>query len=961
MNNIFKSTLSKNNLQNNFNLPHKNRFLGQSTNLSIIQKKNKSIFLNKNQTQDDFSLGDQSDSIIFSNRLKSINLINSINNLNINASVINFLDESKNNESLLQILNNFSNFNNNNKNENKKEDEIKLNILNDVSVNQKSENLFASQMAQPQIINDESEIEVEKIQEEENEEKSNDNIKKNKYFMNNLHNNNFDNIIEEENEEEKTFTENSFENSKISNKENINKQSDLKVSLKPYETFFIDSAQNNNPEEFYNEIKENIKKVKNVKINKNNFSFENFELPKDEYDNKNIKYNKIYIDTKSYIKNEDKRFFILRRNLILNKNIVKFLFDENYNKIIEKNDSKNFIKKKTLLNSCVLLNEDDNNDINNEFTLFDNYIKISEDINDISLLIHNNNLIENKKLSMQLIKYFTGYREILNDGYSFQRSFIFSLFEYYLNINKSEDLIPLFNDILNSLKFNKNSNVNDKTENKTLIKIRNIFSDFLNQQCIDVIINAFNDYYNEFDKVLIYYIQKCVSLITEKNSNSFYECNINFIKLICNMFDVNINLFIIDYNNNFSIKKIKSNLYDEHKKKGENKIIFNLLFMYNNFYIVYLKNESYVKYITDLKNDFMIKNSYLIRIKNNICKICKNNVFICLNSQNEIFCYDCFINNINNIMIKRALKFINKNFLDIEYFTRPIMYKINKNNQSNNSYSTNLTSVSNNSNNYNNNNISYVSINSNSNNNSNSNYNNNNISNNNNNNNEKKELIIITNAIFNSITKTNLQDFFYENLKHICFNCKQYKNDIITFPCKCQYCQNCLEKMIDIYTKNYKILNVYELQFFESIFCLCGDTFNYSLATKYSNQINITHVENAANRLKRILNKYCCNCGEKNKNDDFVDINFVDMYKHKVCRNCFELEFNFKNMICDVDDDDFEFEERRKKCKLNSFVKKVYCFVCFEDHFIDLRDVLKNKKKPKSRSKEKDKKNCVIF
>jgi hypothetical protein len=65
-------------------------------------------------------------------------------------------------------------------------------------------------------------------------------------------------------------------------------------------------------------------------------------------------------------------------------------------------------------------------------------------------------------------------------------------------------------------------------------------------------------------------------------------------------------------------------------------------------------------------------------------------------------------------------------------------------------------------------------------------------------------------------------------------------------------------------------------------------------------------------------------------------------------------------MICDVDDDDFEFEER-KKCKLNSFVKKVYCFVCFEDHFIDLRDVLKNKKKPKSRSKEKDKKNCVIF
>jgi hypothetical protein len=115
----------------------------------------------------------------------------------------------------------------------------------------------------------------------------------------------------------------------------------------------------------------------------------------------------------------------------------------------------------------VLLNEDDNNDINNEFTLFDNYIKISEDINDISLLIHNNNLIENKKLSMQLIKYFTGYREILNDGYSFQRSFIFSLFEYYLNINKSEDLIPLFNDILISLKFNKNSNVNDKTENKS--------------------------------------------------------------------------------------------------------------------------------------------------------------------------------------------------------------------------------------------------------------------------------------------------------------------------------------------------------------------------------------------------------------------------------------------------------------------------------------------------------------
>ena len=959
MNNLFKSTLSKNIRQN----PHKNLFFNHSTNLNLVHKKNKSSFLNKNHVQDDFSIGENSESLIFSDRQKSINLVNSINNLNINASVINFLDESKNNESILQILNNFSNFHNKN-NSNLNNDDIKLNILTE-SVSKKSMNLFTSQIEQPQImVEDENE-------EEKNEEESEDNINnnnniKNKYKNNALHNIKFDNIIEEKDDEENEEEEE--EKSSFSNK-NGNKQFDLKVSLKPYETFYVDSPQISNSEDSYDEIKKILKKVKNERINKNNICFENIELPKDEYDNKNIKYNKIFIDTKTYIKNEDKRFFIFRRNVILSKNIIKFLFDENYNKIIEKIDSKNFIKNKAPPSYEELLNEEEFDDnINNEFTLFDNYIKVSEEINDISILIHNNNLINNKKISMNLINHFIGYRAILNDGYSFHRSFLFSLFEYYLNLNKCEDLIPLFNDILINLKFNKNTNINDNTENKLFIKIKNIFSEFLNKECIDIIVKAFNDFYNEFDKVLIYYIQKCISIITENNANSFYECNINYIKLICNIFDVNINLFIIDYNNNFSIKKIKSNLYDEHKKNKEKKIILNLLFMYNSFYIVYLKKQSLSNLNLEFKNNNIVKYSHLIRIKNNFCKICKKNVFIYLNLQNEFFCYECFLNNINNIMIKRALKFINKNFLDIEYYTRPITFKLNnKNNQNNNNsnISTNFTSSINNSNynNNNNNNISYVSNNSNSINNSNS---NNNISNNNNINNinEKKDLLIITNSIINSITKMNLHDVFYENLKSICFNCKQYKNLIINFPCKCQYCENCLENMIDIYTKNYKILNVYELQNFESISCLCGDTFNYSLAIKYSKQINSIHIENAANRLKKILNKYCCNCGKKAQfeDDDFVDIEFVDMYKHKVCKECFELEFNFKEMICDVDDDDdFEYENGRKKCKLNSFAKKVYCLVCFEEHFIDLRDVSKNNKKGRSRSKEKNKKDCIIF
>ena len=84
MNNIFKSTLSKNIRQN----PHKNLFLNHSTNLNLVHKRNKSSFLNKNHVQDDFSIGENSESLIFSDRQKSINLVNSINNLNINASVI---------------------------------------------------------------------------------------------------------------------------------------------------------------------------------------------------------------------------------------------------------------------------------------------------------------------------------------------------------------------------------------------------------------------------------------------------------------------------------------------------------------------------------------------------------------------------------------------------------------------------------------------------------------------------------------------------------------------------------------------------------------------------------------------------------------------------------------------------------------------------------------------------------
>ena len=222
-----------------------------------------------------------------------------------------------------------------------------------------------------------------------------------------------------------------------------------------------------------------------------------------------------------------------------------------------------------------------------------------------------------------------------------------------------------------------------------------------------------------------------------------------------------------------------------------------------------------------------------------------------------------------------------------------------------------------------------------------------------------KEYIHVTNSMFNSISKNYLHDLFYESLSKICFNCKYFdpeKKNIIKFPCKCNFCQNCLEKFINKYTNNLKILNVYELQNFKSISCLCGNPFDYGIASKYSKTINKKHIQNAAKRLKNILKQICCNCGKKNKFDDFVPINFIDIIKHVVCKECFELEFNFDELD---DDDEYEYEKFFKKYKLKTLVKKVYCQVCFENHFIDLRDDTKNLKR--TNTKTKTKKNNVFY
>ena len=733
---------------------------------------------------------------------------------------------------------------------------------------------------------------IKNLDEKENQTQKDENLYKktfNDYNFNVNNNNRYDNF-----NTISTNNNNNINNNRNSQMTNFNKESHNTNSLNNFKKkFFLYKSQKSsgqiklNELEIYNEILEKIKNLNQKKftINKNDFlnKFEFIEdFPSIEKDQKSfLKYNEIQFDINDFKEKEDLKNFLNRRSNYFEKNNLIYNLENNFDfNQNEKETKTNRFLSNNFTNSSSI----DFSELNYQFQPDKNNIKIGE-INDISLLIHKFNLIQNKNLCLSMLKIFNNYRNILNDGFSFQRAFFFSFIEHLINSNNLDLLNGIINDI--------SKGIPNEFDLKSILSV---FKKIKNEYLIDDITSAFNDKKLNFDKLIILYIQHLITEINDDSIDKFYEINYDYIKKLCDVFNCNVVIYSVDNNYTLNKNEIKTKI---NTNSSTEIITVTLGFFFSSFHIIYLNNEN------DLSQSLIF--SELIKktktIDNNFnlffCKKCnnKNSVYVLFITLNKICCYKCLNSYIQSVLISRAISFIQNNFLDIEFYTRPILI-------------------------------------------------------------EEKN-IFITNSIYSSIFKKLIVQDFYSLIENICFNCFKVfnveDNKIVKIKnCQCQFCHECLGIFIDKFTKGLKVLNSYEKKTFPKISCLCKNEFNYEDALEYyKKEIDNKDILNAQERLENVFNNICCICLEKQDKFDFINLNVSNNnHQHLICKKCYDEEkinSSFNNFLNENDNSSmFNFSNKNQS---------VYCKLCDQTHFL----ANKNKRKKRDPDEKCCNKNCVLF
>ena len=697
---------------------------------------------------------------------------------------------------------------------------------------------------------------------ENNFENKNENKKENnENKINNIYENNFEKINENKKEKiENKFNniyENNFENKKENNENKLKNLNEFK-----FKNIYENTNDNNNKQlEDENNIEEEkikskeilkdaIREINNINkliiqvndndIGENYFLFEIY--PKISKDNQQSNYLKREIS--KFIDDEESYYFLLRRNSFLDNNYFEYKLSIDSSGYDRVKNNKNYSRKQYNL----FESEDMTfNQIKNRKYIFKkgNKIKISE-IEDIKSLIYKLGFKNYKNpILLDIISSITSFRQVENDGNSFYRSFCFALIENYVNKNKNEDLIFITNDIMKSIPKDINN----------FDKIINVIKQFKNNYSLDLLEEAFNDPELFFDEAIILYFHKCIGEIKNINDiNYYYDINFEFFKNICNIFDVNIEIFYLDGNEfkpKFNKSIIKSN------QSNYETITIYLGYFFNSFHIIYTKDE--LNYSSSLINKNLSKEIYIINNLREIkCQKCRNatSSFVLIIKTKTLFCYNCLNFFLNNILINRAIMFVKNNFIDLEYYTRPI---------------------------------------------------------------NVFEDIEITSQIYFSIYKKSILDELYDIILKLCFNCHNISDSIIRLKCKCQFCQNCLESFIDKSTDNYKILNEFEKNSRTPIKCLCKSNFNLDEAIKYSKGIKEDDYEEAKKRLFEYIQKLCCICTLEKGRFNSINLDLKNEIPHLICVDCYEelLKNNDSNILNRENDDSFSIGNGNKiDCKI---------------------------------------------
>ena len=633
---------------------------------------------------------------------------------------------------------------------------------------------------------------------------------------------------------------------------------------------------------------------------------------------------KLKYESEYYYKSKNSIKFLFRRNKFLSHKYFSYILSnlENNNNLEEKNNI-NKDKKNDSIDSYdnFQYDKDEINKFKKNYdeqiepiTINLNYIRANTqnndikeckiyDIEDMTSFFYYFNLyspeedftkILEEKSENDILKSFTAYRKILNDGNSFKRAFSYLLLENFILQNKTKKLDYIIYDIKRLL---------GKKFKDTIKVVCNLLIDIKENSSIDYLMNSYNNPNLHFDEVMIAYIEDTIktAIGSGKNKNKYQEIDFNILRILCNIFEINLEIFYIEEDldsendndnvilkmktlilNNDNFIRVKNNIKASSYSECDSSITFRLLFFLNSYYIVYTKKSDIDSTLANNNNEKQYY--YISSLPKYKCPNCKKNTGLdIIPSFEAIFCHICLNKYLQEILEKRAILYVKSNFSCIEYYTRPIK----------------ITSD-----------------------------------------------IPITFCLYKYITKNYITQDFDKIIERICFRCFEIfeKVKINKLKCRCQLCDNCLEKLLKENIKKKVCLNKYELNTIPRTKCLCQNEVDLiNLMELSKNKPTEKDKKDAEDRLQKVIKKRCCLCKEDNEYKIF-EFKILDGPPHFKCINCHEKELksdeNIRNKTVDnkntINNNDIgtnEYESNDTTIKDKTVIKKkFFCKICFEEH-----------------------------
>lgn len=635
---------------------------------------------------------------------------------------------------------------------------------------------------------------------------------------------------------------------------------------------------------------------------------------------------KLKYESEYYYKSKNSIKFLFRRNKFLSHKYFSYILSnlENNNNLEEKNNI-NKDKKNDSIDSYdnFQYDKDEINKFKKNYdeqiepiTINLNYIRANTqnndikeckiyDIEDMTSFFYYFNLyspeedftkILEEKSENDILKSFTAYRKILNDGNSFKRAFSYLLLENFILQNKTKKLDYIIFDIKRLL---------GKKFKDTIKVVCNLLIDIKENSSIDYLMNSYNNPNLHFDEVMIAYIEDTIktAIGSGKNKNKYQEIDFNILRILCNIFEINLEIFYIEEDldsendndndnvilkmktlilNNDNFIRVKNNIKASSYSECDSSITFRLLFFLNSYYIVYTKKSDIDSTLANNNNEKQYY--YISSLPKYKCPNCKKNTGLdIIPSYEAIFCHICLNKYLQEILEKRAILYVKSNFSCIEYYTRPIK----------------ITSD-----------------------------------------------IPITFCLYKYITKNYITQDFDKIIERICFRCFEIfeKVKINKLKCRCQLCDNCLEKLLKENIKKKVCLNKYEINTIPRTKCLCQNEVDLiNLMELSKNKPTEKDKKDAEDRLQKVIKKRCCLCKEDNEYKIF-EFKILDGPPHFKCINCHEKELksdeNIRNKTVDnkntINNNDIgtnEYESNDTTIKDKTVIKKkFFCKICFEEH-----------------------------